>query len=1135
MVSPGAGVTRVQLLRSLVFPLLIAVAACESGGQGPGVDGDVIDDELAPLGGVTCASGAAACSNPAGNPVGVYSALHRVVASATSRSEVAQTFTGVTGSPGSVTLKLRLLRDLTATPSPHVRVAIREVTGGVVPTDDAVSLSIGSVPANGLPRGRATDVTIPLVGAHGPVNLEFAKSYALVVSVDVPSSSEVSVGVSSHPASTYSGGQALRRRTTGAFTTGGEDHDLSFSLSAAPTCAVDNGGCDELTTCTPNAGGRTCSACPANYVGTGETGCLWNLAELSGLTIAPGTFDATFATSVTTYAADVPLWAQSVLVTPTVPAGYIATVTVAGLPVASGSGIAAPLPLLGANVVPVVVTAESGVTRTYTLTIRRAAAAAYLKASNTGSPDQFGDAVAVDDTTLVVGAAGESSCATTVNGDGSNNACAGAGAVYVFVRSGGVWTQQAYLKASNSGAGDAFGASVGVSGDLVVVGARNEASCATTVNGNGADNACAAAGAAYVFARTGTTWTQQAYLKAANAAANDQFGTAVSINGTTIVATAPSEDSCAATVGGDAANNGCSDAGAGYVFERIGTTWTQQAYLKTTNTGGGDNLGLSARVHGDTVLLGATGEDSCATTIGGDGTNNACLSAGAAYVFARNGTTWTQQAYLKAANTGAGDQLGRAVGLFGDTAVVGAFGEDSCATGVNGNGADENCSDAGAAYVFARSGTTWTQQAYLKASNTGAGDTFGTAVDVYGTSVVVGARGEASCATGVGSDGSGEACAFAGAAYLFDRPASTWVAKTLVKATNTGANDYVGMSVALSSNVLVLGANGEDGCATGVNGNGADDACVNGGAAYTWLVCPDGSVALSGECRKRFTFRWVSAANQSFVVPAACPRIAVQAWGAGGGASQAGSWGGGGGVAQGSLDVTTGTTFTVVVGQGGRGTTTSTRGLGGWPNGGNGGNGGTSFQGGGGGGGYSGLFSSTPAQATALVLAGGGAGANSMQGGAGGGVTGVSGTIVGPCWNAATGGTSVTNGTGSTPKAGVVTASSGGAGAALTGGGGAAGTQWGGGGGGAGYWGGGGGGGDDGWNSCNYGGPGTGGTGGGGGSARLGASILGGSTTAGSGRNPGGWLEAAYPSGIALGGSNGANGGDGLLVITCAP
>ena len=127
----------------------------------------------------------------------------------------------------------------------------------------------------------------------------------------------------------------------------------------------------------------------------------------------------------------------------------------------------------------------------YPLTIDPLVQQAYLKASNTGAGDYFGSSVAISGDTVVVGAYGEASNATGVNGSQGDNSAAGAGAAYVFVRTSGVWVQQAYLKASNTGAGDYFGYSVAISGDTVVVGAFDEASNATGVNGNEGDNSAA--------------------------------------------------------------------------------------------------------------------------------------------------------------------------------------------------------------------------------------------------------------------------------------------------------------------------------------------------------------------------------------------------------------------------------------------------------------------------------------------------------------------------------------------------------------------------------------------------------------------------------------------------------------------
>jgi hypothetical protein len=188
------------------------------------------------------------------------------------------------------------------------------------------------------------------------------------------------------------------------------------------------------------------------------------------------------------------------------------------------------------------------------------------------------------------------------------------------------------VKASNTDIFDSFGVSVAVSGDTVLVGAWDEASNATGVNGDQADNSAVQAGAAYVFARNGTTWSQQAYLKASNTDAHDAFGIQVAVAGDTVVVGAPSESSSATGVDGDQEDNSAGAAGAAYVFVRNGTTWSQQAYLKASNTNASDGFGGVA-VSGDTVVVGAIGESSNATGVNGDQTDNSAMFAGAAYVF----------------------------------------------------------------------------------------------------------------------------------------------------------------------------------------------------------------------------------------------------------------------------------------------------------------------------------------------------------------------------------------------------------------------------------------------------------------------------------------------------------------------
>jgi hypothetical protein len=403
--------------------------------------------------------------------------------------------------------------------------------------------------------------------------------------------------------------------------------------------------------------------------------------------------------------------------------------------------------------------------------------------------------------------------------------------------------QQAYLKASNTEAFDEFGSSVAISGNTVVVGAPGEDSNAMGVNGNQADNSASDSGAAYVFVRDGGgNWSQQAYLKASNTEASDIFGRSVAVSGNTVVVGAPFEDSSATGVNGDQNNNGAGNSGAVYVFTRNGTTWSQQAYLKASNTGAGDSLGFEVSISGDTIVAGAQYEDSSATGVNGNGADNSATDSGAAYVFVRDGTAWSQQAYLKASNTGAGDLFATSVSISGNTVVVGAILEDSNATGIDGDQSDNSALNAGAAYVFDRNAGVWSQQAYLKASNTGAGDLFGLAASIWNDTVVVTAYWEDSSATGVSGNQADNSASDSGAAYLFVRTAGVWSQQAYLKASNTGAGDQFGYSVAVSGDSVVVGTYQEDSSTTGVNGNGADNSATNSGAAYVFAIfgicCP---------------------------------------------------------------------------------------------------------------------------------------------------------------------------------------------------------------------------------------------------------------------------------------------------------
>ena len=354
------------------------------------------------------------------------------------------------------------------------------------------------------------------------------------------------------------------------------------------------------------------------------------MISLSNLTSSAGTLSPAFDPATTLYTLQVLAGTDTIQITPTT-TDPAATILVNGNRVASGTA-SAPITLgTSVNMVSVVVQAPGAPTKTYTIAVLPATV--YLKASNTGANDIFGGSISLSGDTLAVGAYQESSNATGVNGNQADNSALNSGAVYVFVRSGTTWTQQAYLKASNTGLTDGFGSGVSLSSDTLAVGAYRESSNATGTNGKQADNSAPSSGAVYVFLRSGTTWTQQAYLKASNTGAGDQFGSTVSLSGDTLAVGAYQESSDATGRNGNQANNSAVNSGAAYLFTRSGATWTQQSYLKASNTDGGDQFGGAVSLSGSTLAVGAFSEASNATGVNGSQTNNSVPGSGAVYIF----------------------------------------------------------------------------------------------------------------------------------------------------------------------------------------------------------------------------------------------------------------------------------------------------------------------------------------------------------------------------------------------------------------------------------------------------------------------------------------------------------------------
>jgi len=393
-----------------------------------------------------------------------------------------------------------------------------------------------------------------------------------------------------------------------------------------------------------------------------------------------------------------------------------------------------------------------------------------LVAAGGGSSDELGSAVAASGDTVIVGAPYDDAAGQD------------AGAAYVFVRSGAAWSLQQKLLAPGGAPGDRFGVAVAISGDTALVGAYWH------------DAQAPNSGAAYVFVRSGTTWTEQQKLTSSDGDEADWFGASVALDGDTAVVGAP-WDSLAGN-----------QSGAAYVFTRSGSAWTEEQQLAPADAAANDEFGTSVAVSGDTAVVGAPHNDDQGN------------ESGSAYVFARSGAAWSEQQKL----LGPAVQeiyFGASVSISGDTALIGAPNDDS------------PVANAGAAYVFVRSGAAWSQEERLLSSDAVANAYFGTSVSISGDRAVVGAP----YAEGGGVQG-------AGAVVLFERAGGAWGEAQQILAPDGGDLDQLGTAVAISGDAIIAGAPNDD--------EQAQDA----GAAYAFgvqLSTSDGCSA-DAQCESGF-------------------------------------------------------------------------------------------------------------------------------------------------------------------------------------------------------------------------------------------------------------------------------------------
>jgi len=473
----------------------------------------------------------------------------------------------------------------------------------------------------------------------------------------------------------------------------------------------------------------------------------------------------------------------------------------------------------------------------------------YIKSSNNEMNDFFGFDIAIsaDGNTMAVSASREHSNAFGINGNQNNNLRQYSGAVYVFQRTGGVWSQEAYIKASNPDEFDEFGQSVALSsdGNTLVISADHEDSNATGINGNQTDNSIPLAGAVYVFRRILSTWSQEAYIKPPNPGFGDQFGEelALSGDGNTLAVASAFEDSNATGINGDPFNNAALSSGAVYIYTWNASSWSQQAYIKASNAESGDLFGaaLALSSDGNTLAVGAHQENGSIAGVNGDQTDNSKPNSGAVYVFNRIGIVWNQQAYIKASNPDSEDRFGNELALSNDgsTLAVGSYAESSSATGIDCYQFSNSYSWSGAVYVFSLNAGVWSQEAYIKPAVSDAGDIFGISISFAnnGNTIAVGAFGEASNATGINGDPINDTNTYSGAAYIFTKTASVWSQAAYVKASNSDSWASFGrVDISEDGLTLGVGAWGQNRNGTGINNPPGSNTASNSGAVNVYTV-----------------------------------------------------------------------------------------------------------------------------------------------------------------------------------------------------------------------------------------------------------------------------------------------------------
>ncbi|KPA12838.1 PKD domain-containing protein [Candidatus Magnetomorum sp. HK-1] len=359
-------------------------------------------------------------------------------------------------------------------------------------------------------------------------------------------------------------------------------------------------------------------------------------------------------------------------------------------------------------------------------------------ASDGNVDDSFGIDIAISKKHAIIGAYYD-------DDKGSNS-----GSAYIQTYGASGWSESIKLSATDGAADDYFGYAVSISDNYALVGAYKE-------DDKGSD-----AGAAYIYKRQGSHWSQSAKLLANNGAASDYFGYAVSISNDT------------ALVGAYLDDYSYTDQGSAYIFKRNGDSWIQEAYLTASDKAASDQFGSAVALSGNYAIIGARYDD------------DSYSGSGSAYIFIREGTTWTQQAKLTASDPDANDYFGFSVSISGDYAIVGAYADD------------RDVSDMGSAYIFKRNGTNWSETVKLTPTDGSVSDCYGYNVSLSGDYAIVGSKND---------DDKG---ANSGSAYLYQRDGENWNLLVKLIPEDGQPGDYFGQAVSIFENNIAIGSYNDD-------------------------------------------------------------------------------------------------------------------------------------------------------------------------------------------------------------------------------------------------------------------------------------------------------------------------------------